>query len=79
MNRNLRALVKKFIDVINKFPLSELLDNTLSQTVNETLILYQQGKTIDQIIKQRELTSTTVYTHLSAAIEMGLLDVKRSA
>lgn len=67
---------QKFIDEIAKFPLSELLDNNLSQTVNETLMLYQQGKTIDQIIKQRELTSTTVYTHLSAAIEMGLLDVK---
>jgi len=67
---------KMFIDEIAKFPLSELLDNTLPQTVNETLMLYQQGFTIDQIIKQRELTSTTVYTHLSAAIEMGLLDVK---
>jgi ATP-dependent DNA helicase RecQ len=44
--------------------------------VNETLMLYQQGKSINEIIKQRELTATTVYTHLSAAIEMGLLDVK---
>ena len=39
-------------------------------------MLYQQGKSINDIIKQRELTATTVYTHLSAAIEMGLLDVK---
>ncbi len=67
---------KKFIDEIAKYPLTELLDNNLSQTVNETLMLYQQGKTIDQIIKERQLTSTTVYTHLSAAIETGLLDVK---
>jgi len=67
---------KKFIDEIAKYPLTELLDNNLSQTVNETLMLYQQGKSIDQIIKQRQLTSTTVYTHLSAAIETGLLDVK---
>ncbi len=74
--QKLERFGKKFIDEIAKFPLSELLDNTLSKTVNETLMLYQQGKTIDQIIKQRELTSTTVYTHLSEAIEMGLLDVK---
>jgi ATP-dependent DNA helicase RecQ len=67
---------KLFIDEIAKHPLTELLNNTLSKTVNETLMLYQQGKSIEQIIKQRELTSTTVYTHLSAAIEMGLLDVK---
>lgn len=67
---------EKFINEIAKYPLSELLDNNLSQTVNETLMLYQQGKSINEIIKQRELTATTVYTHLSAAIEMGLLDVK---
>ncbi len=74
--QKLERFGKKFIDEIAKFPLSELLDNTLSKTVNETLMLYQQGKTIDQIIKQRGLTSATVYTHLSEAIEMGLLDVK---
>ena len=74
--QKLERFGKKFIDEIAKFPLPELLDNTLSKTVNETLMLYQQGKTIAQIIKQRELTSTTVYTHLSEAIEMGLLDVK---
>ena len=67
---------QKFINEIGKHPLPELLDNNLSDTVNETLTLYQQGKTIEQIIKQRKLSSTTVYTHLSAAIEMGLLDVK---
>ena len=67
---------KTFIDEIAKHPLSELLDNSLSKTVNETLMLYQQGMSIDNIIKERELTSTTVYTHLSAAIEMGLLNVK---
>ncbi|QMU62707.1 MAG: DNA helicase RecQ [Gammaproteobacteria bacterium] len=67
---------KQFIKEISKYPLSELLDNNLSQTVNETLMLYQQGKSIDQITKERQLTSTTVYTHLSAAIETGLLDVK---
>jgi len=68
---------QQFINEISKHPLPELLDNNLSDTVNETLTLYQQGKTIEQIIKQRELSSTTVYTHLSAAIEMGLLDVKK--
>ena len=67
---------EKFINEITKYPLSELLDNDLSQTVNETLLLYQQGESIDNIIKQRELTATTVFTHLSAAIEIGLLDVK---
>ncbi|MFK7814993.1 MAG: DNA helicase RecQ [Gammaproteobacteria bacterium] len=74
--QKLNRFGKQFINEIEKYPLTELLDNTLSKTVNETLMLYQQGKTIEQIIKDRELTSTTVYTHLSSAIEMGLLDVK---
>ena len=74
--QKLKRFGKQFINEIEKYPLTELLDNTLSKTVNETLMLYQQGKTIEQIIKDRELTSTTVYTHLSSAIEMGLLDVK---
>jgi ATP-dependent DNA helicase RecQ len=57
-------------------PLPELLDNHLSDTVNETLILYQQGKNIKQIVTQRELKISTIYAHLSEAIEIGLLDVK---
>ena len=74
--KKLERFGKLFVNEIAKYPLTELLDNTLSKTVNETLMLYQQGKSIEQIIKERELTSTTVYTHLSSAIEMGLLDVK---
>jgi ATP-dependent DNA helicase RecQ len=48
----------------------------LSDTVNETLILYQQGKAIEEIVNERDLKQTTIYSHLSDAIEVGLLDVK---
>jgi ATP-dependent DNA helicase RecQ len=65
-----------FIDEIKNFPLSELLDNRLSETVNETLMLYQQDLTIEQIAQQREIKSSTIYTHLADAIEVGLLDVR---
>lgn len=65
-----------FLKEISKHPLHELLDNNLSATVNETLILYQQGKSIDQIAKQRNLNTTTIYTHLADAIEVGLLGVR---
>jgi ATP-dependent DNA helicase RecQ len=44
--------------------------------VNETLILYQQGNNIEQIVSQRDLKNSTIYAHLSEAIEVGLLDVK---
>jgi len=65
-----------FIDEIIQHPLSELLNNRLSATVNETLICYQQGLTIEQIALQREVKTSTIYTHLADAIEVGLLDVR---
>ncbi len=67
---------QKFLNEIAKHPLDELLDNHLSATVNETLILYQQGMTIDQISQQRDVKQTTIYTHLADAIEAGLLEIR---
>jgi len=65
-----------FINEIAQYPLSELLNNRLSATVNETLIYYQQGIDIEQIAQQREVKTSTIYTHLADAIEVGLLDVR---
>ena len=67
---------QKYLNEIAKFPLDELLNNNLSATVNETLILYQQGVAIDQIAQQRDVKETTIYTHLADAIEVGLLEVR---
>ena len=67
---------QKYLKEIAKFPLDELLNNNLSATVNETLILYQQGVAIDQIAQQRDVKETTIYSHLADAIEVGLLDVR---
>ncbi len=65
-----------FMAEIAQFPLAELLDNRLSDTVNETLVLYQQSNTVEEIAKQRDMTESTIYTHLADAIEVGLLDVR---
>jgi len=62
-----------FIKVISAHPLSELLDNRLSDTVNTTLMLYQQGLTIDAIAAERDVKDSTVYMHLAEAIEVGLI------
>ena len=64
-----------FLSEISLHPLPELLNNRLSATVNETLILYQKNLSIEQIAQQRETKTSTVYTHLADAIEVGLLDV----
>ena len=65
-----------FLKVIQQHPLSELLNNGLRDTVNQTLMLHEQGLNPEQIAKQRELKISTVYSHLSDGIEAGLLDVK---
>ena len=66
---------KVFLAEISRYPLSELLDNRLSATVNETLMLYQQGIDVEKIAQQRDVKPSTIYTHLADAIEVGLLDV----
>ncbi|ORU89873.1 MAG: ATP-dependent DNA helicase RecQ [Cycloclasticus sp. symbiont of Poecilosclerida sp. M] len=66
-----------FLAEIAKYPLTELLNNRLSSTVNETLLLYQQGLTVDDIAKRRDLKENSVYSHLADAIEVGLLDVRK--
>jgi len=66
---------KVFLAEISRYPLSELLDNRLSATVNETLMLYQQGIDVEKIAQQRDVKQSTIYTHLADAIEVGLLDV----
>ena len=67
---------QRYLDEIAKHQLPELLNNNLSNTVNETLILYQQGMNVEEIANERALKNSTIYTHLSEAIEVGLLNVK---
>jgi ATP-dependent DNA helicase RecQ len=65
-----------FLSEIAKFPLAELLNNHLSATVNETLLLYQEGLSVGEIAQRRESKESTIYGHLADAIETGLLDVR---
>jgi ATP-dependent DNA helicase RecQ len=68
---------QQFLAEIEKYPLHELLNNRLSATVNETLLLYQDGLSVEQIATQRNTKVNTVYGHLADAIEVGLLDVRQ--
>ncbi len=63
--------------VIAEHPLPELLDNRLSDTVNETLSLHLQGLDAERIAARRELKINTVYNHFAEAIEAGLLDPRQ--
>ena len=65
-----------FMAVVSQFPLNELLNNNFSETVNDTLALYQNGLNVEEIAKQRGFVASTIYTHFSEAIEAGLLKAK---
>ncbi|MCP3671089.1 MAG: DNA helicase RecQ [Gammaproteobacteria bacterium] len=74
--RKLSQYGRQFLELIQNHPLPEILDNRLSDSVNETLLLHSQGITAEQIAHQRQLKPSTVYTHLAEAIEAGLADAR---
>ena len=76
-DKKLSRYGKAFLKVIEKFPLDELMDNNLSDTINETLHLFSQGKDAQQIANERQLKIATIYTHLADGIEVGLLRARQ--
>ena len=67
---------QRFLEEIRRHPLPELLDNSLSDTINETLVLFHQGKDAEAIARQRDLKLATVYGHFSEAVAVGLLNAR---
>ncbi len=65
-----------FLEIILDHPLPEMLINNLNDSVNDTLFHFQSHKNINDLAAKRNLKSSTIYSHLSDAIEMGLLDVR---
>ncbi len=72
--KKLERYGNEFIALVKQFQLPDLLKNTLSDTVNETLLRIEQGQTVENIANQREMTSNTIYGHLADAISEGLLE-----
>ncbi|MFV1983608.1 MAG: DNA helicase RecQ [Thiohalomonadales bacterium] len=74
--KKLEKFGSDFLDIILENLLPEILINNLSDSVNNTLYHFQSCKNIDEIAHQRNLKTSTIYSHLSDAIEMGILDVR---
>ena len=53
--------------------LEKILNNNFSDTVNETLALYEKGMSTEEIAKQRDIIVSTVQSHYAKAIEAGML------
>lgn len=68
---------RPFLKVIEQYPLSELLNNGLSDTINQTLVLHEQGLSPEQMATERDLKTSTIYSHLAEAISAGLIDTKK--
>lgn len=75
--QKLKAYSERFLAKIKEHPLPALLDNNLSDTINETLILYQDGLDAAAIADRRQLKISTIYGHFAAAVGAGLLDVRK--
>ncbi len=65
---------EQFLLCVKTHPLPDLLRNSLSDTVNETLWLYRSGLDAEAIARQRELKPSTIYNHFAEAIEAGLVE-----
>jgi len=73
--RKLELYGRDLIDIIGQHPLQQTLDNSLSDTINETLKLHSSGLLPDAIATQRELSLTSIYSHLSSAISADVLEL----
>ena len=62
-----------FMAVISEYPLPEILKNNFSDTINETLSLYNDGVDVDAIAEKRSLSISTIYGHLADVIDAGML------
>jgi len=67
--RKLESYGEAFIDVLNEF--RNMQDDSQSDTEEETLQLFRLGMDVDAIAIQRNLKSTTIYSHLAKGIELG--------
>jgi len=72
-DKKLEHYGEMFLALIAESEKPELLCNNLSNTINKTLSLHQDGLTISEIAQTRELVESTISSHFADAIEAGLL------
>ena len=74
--RKLELYGKEILEVVSDFSESmETGSDGLSETVAESLALFRLGYEVEKIAEQRELKATTIYGHLSEALEEGMIEL----
>ncbi len=71
--QKLKKYSEDFISLIQAQNVPDILQNQLSDTINESLYFYAQGMPTEEIAQKRELTEATIYGHFADAIEAGVL------
>ncbi len=67
---------QQFLDIIEQTPVINVLNNKLSETVKQSLLLVHQGHKLQAIAETRNLKLSTIYGHMAEAIEMGVIDLE---
>jgi len=67
----------QFCEVINKFDNQQKVDARLSDNSKETIYLFDQGSTPDEIAADRDINLNTVYSHLAEAVKFGSLEITK--
>lgn len=68
---------ERFCAVINQFDNQQKVNARLSDNSKETIYLFDQGKTPDQIATERDINLNTVYSHLAEAVKFGSLEITK--
>jgi ATP-dependent DNA helicase RecQ len=72
--RKLELYGEQFLAVIRQF--SDDSD-TITETVTESINLFKRGYTVRQVAEYRSLKEDTIYSHLSQALEQGMLALSK--
>jgi ATP-dependent DNA helicase RecQ len=75
--RKLELYGDDFLEIIDQFRKSSVFigDTVLSETENESLALFRLGYSVEKIAAHRNLKTTTIYAHMSQALEEGLVEL----
>jgi ATP-dependent DNA helicase RecQ len=64
-----------FCKIINQYANQQKVDARLSDNSKETIYLFDQGSTPDDIAAERDINLNTVYSHLAEAVKFGSLEI----
>ncbi len=75
-DKKLEKYADPFLHIINQH--SDNQPSSCNDTVNESLLLLRSGLDVAHIAVQRQLKSTTIYSHLASCIEQGELKLNEA-